>query len=92
MRTANTEGMKAIEAAPGSIAGLGAAAFTSAAVAAPTPTIIITTATKAADAYLPVPAIVANTLHTPAAARRSWKVQNLSRALAKQISDRPPQI
>ena len=50
-----------IEAAPpASIAGLGAPAFTSAASAAPI--IMMTMTKKAADAYLPAPAIV---VHNP---------------------------
>jgi len=58
-RVANREGRKGNEAAPASIVGLGAAAFTSAASAALT--IIIRTTKKAADVYLPKPAIVAYT-------------------------------
>ena len=66
MRAANREGRPAIEAAPVSIVGLGADAFTSAASAAPT--IIITTTHKAAEAYLPEPAIVGSTYKNPNAA------------------------
>ena len=55
------EGRAGIDAAPpASIVGLGAAAFTSAASAAPN--ITMTTTKKAADAYLPAPAIV---VHNP---------------------------
>ena len=47
----NREGTKVMEAAPASIVGLGDAAVTSvAAVVTPAPTIIITTAKRAADA------------------------------------------
>lgn len=55
----NREGTKAMEAAPASIVGLGDAAVTSAAAATPAPTIIITTAKRAENAYLPAPAILA---------------------------------
>jgi len=68
MRAANGERRKGIEAAPASIVGLGAAAFTSVASAAP---VIMTTTTKrAADAYLPAPAILAHTDKKPAPASR----------------------
>ena len=56
-----------IEAAPpASIVGLGAAAFISAASAAPT--IMITTTKRATDAYFPVPAILVYTQNRPVAA------------------------
>jgi len=49
MRAAIKEGTTVIEALPASIAGLGDDALTSVAVAAPAPTIIITTTKRAAD-------------------------------------------
>ena len=61
IRAMNREGMKGIEAAPGSIVGLGDGAVTSAAATITVPTIIITTAKRAADVYLPAPAILAHT-------------------------------
>jgi len=65
MRAANREGTKAVEAAPASIVGLGDAAVTSVAAAAPAPTIKITTAKRAADAYLPAPAIFSHAQNGP---------------------------
>jgi len=67
-RAENREGSVGIEAAPVSIAGLGAAAFTSAASAAPIS--IITTTKRATDTYLPAPAILSRSPKNPAPATR----------------------
>jgi hypothetical protein len=65
IRAAKREGTKGIEAAPVSIVGLGDDAIASAAAAAPAPTVIITTTAKrATNAYLPVPAILSHTRNT----------------------------
>lgn len=62
IRAASREGTKSIEAVPVSIAGLGAAAFTSS--AATVPSIIMKTTKKAADANLTRPAILAQSQET----------------------------
>lgn len=66
-RAENREGRPGIEAAPASIVGLGAAAFTSVASAAPI--IIMTTTKRATDTHLPAPAILSRTHKKPAPAR-----------------------
>jgi len=75
IRAMNREGMKGIEAAPGSIVGLGDGAVTSAAATITVPTIIITTAKRAADVYLPAPAILAHT-HNACYSYLMWKSRN----------------
>jgi len=79
----NREGRKGIEAAPASIVGLGAAAFTSAASAAPI--IMMTTTKRAANAYLPAPAIISHSHKKPAPASRYRKVQTLLTDLDEQM-------
>lgn len=81
MRRANREGWKGIEAEPVSIVGLGAAAFTSAAPAAPIS--IMTTTKRAAHAYLPALSILSHTHRKPATSSRYRKVQALNTDLGK---------
>ena len=75
IRRVNREGMKCIEAAPASIVRLEDGAVTSAAATIAVPTIIITTAKRAADVYLPAPAILAHT-HNACYSYLMWKSRN----------------